>query len=133
MDKRFANGLSLARKIPHYGGLFVLLTHPNVTAEKFAYERDLADSLKNEAWFGSIDQFGAWWAARDHIKLDVAANDAVSATVTLDPKWPTKLVAIQVPDGWQLVEDPNLGARQNGRFVVLPVLSGRTDLRFSHP
>jgi hypothetical protein len=133
MDKRFINGLSLARKIARYGGLFVLLTHPNVTAEKFAYERDLADSLKDEAWFGSVDKFGEWWAARDQIKVDVAATDSISATVILDPKQPTKLVAIEVPDGWKMVEDISLGARQNGRFVVLPTLPGRAQLRFTHP
>ncbi|HEV7388371.1 MAG TPA: polysaccharide deacetylase family protein [Gemmatimonadaceae bacterium] len=133
MDKRFANGLALARKIGSYGGLFVVLIHPNVTAEKFAYERDLADSLKNEAWFGSVDQFGPWWAMRDQIKVDVTAGDSSSATVTLDPKWPTKGVAIEVPDQWRLVTDPGIPARQDGRRVVVAVLAGRTELRFTRP
>jgi hypothetical protein len=133
MDKRFANGLALARKIGKYGGLFVLLIHPNVTAEKLAYERDLADSLKNEGWFGSIDQFGPWWAMRDHIKVDVAATDSLSATVTLDPKWATKGVAIEIPEHWQLVADPALEARQEGRRVVISFVAGRTVLRFTHP
>jgi peptidoglycan/xylan/chitin deacetylase (PgdA/CDA1 family) len=133
MDKRFANGLALARKIGKYGGLFVLLIHPNVTREKFAYERDLADSLKNEAWFGSIDQFGPWWAMRDQIKVDVVATDSPGVMVTLDSKWSTNGVAIEIPDNWQLVADPAIEARQEGRRVVISAMRGRTVLRFTHP
>jgi len=133
MDKRFANGLALARKIGNYGGLLVVLIHPNVTAEKFDYERDLADSLKTEAWFGSVDQFGPWWAMRDQIKVDVTASDSSSATVTLDPRWPTKGIAIDVPDQWRLVADGRVAARQVGTRIVIAVLPGRTALRFTRP
>jgi len=133
MDKRFANGLALARKIGNYGGLLVVLIHPNVTAEKFDYERDLADSLKTEAWFGSVDQFGPWWAMRDQIKVDVTASDSSSATVTLDPRWPTKGIAIDIPDQWRLVADDRVAARQAGQRIVIAVLPGRTALRFTRP
>ncbi|MFL5508206.1 MAG: hypothetical protein ACJ79J_01305, partial [Gemmatimonadaceae bacterium] len=95
--------------------------------------RDLADSLKNEAWFGSIDQFGPWWAMRDQIKVDVVATDSPGVMVTLDSKWSTNGVAIEIPDNWQLVADPAIEARQEGRRVVISAMRGRTVLRFTHP
>lgn len=130
MDKRFTAGLALAHKIARYGGLVVVLIHPNVTAEKLEFERSLTDSLRNDAWFGSVDQFGAWWSMRDNIKLDVSANDSATATVTIDPRWPSKMIAIEVPEKWRLFEGDTESAHQDGRLVVIPVLSGRLQLRF---
>jgi peptidoglycan/xylan/chitin deacetylase (PgdA/CDA1 family) len=132
MDKRFDRGLALARKIARYGGLFVLLIHPNRTAEKFAYERDLADSLKADAWFGSVDQFGAWWAARDHVSIDAAAVDDSTTSVTVDPQTPLQSLAIEVPNGWTLVNEPGVRATQKGRFVVVKAVPSRTMLTFTH-
>ena len=133
MDKRFDSGLALAHKIARYGGLFVLLIHPNVTAEKFAYERDLADSLKSYAWFGSVDQFGEWWAARDHVSVDAAPVDDSTTRLTIDPQMPIRSLAIQVPAGWTLTSVSGIDARQDGRLVEISAVSRRTTMIFRHP
>ncbi|MFN2635699.1 MAG: hypothetical protein ABR585_01545 [Gemmatimonadaceae bacterium] len=131
MDRRIDSGLALAEKIARYGGLFVVLIHPNVTAEKFIYERDLTAALRNTAWFGSIDQIGPWWAARDRVQLDVEDASGGSKTVTLDAKWPTQMLAVRVPAGWQFVPSDAILARQTGRLVVIDkVRAGKTSLTF---
>ena len=86
-----------------------------------------------EAWFGSIDQLGPWWAMRDQIKVDVSATDSLRASVILDPKWPIKGISIEVPEGWQLLEASGVQARQNGQRVVVSTLPGRTVLQFTRP
>ncbi len=51
----------------------MVLLHPNVVAPKLDFEKTLVDSLRPVAWFGTVGEFGRFWAAR-------AARDSTSGT-----------------------------------------------------
>ena len=65
LHERFDEALRVARSIEQYGGLYVVLIHTDIIAEKLEFEKKLVAALKPRAWFGSISMFGDWWSARD--------------------------------------------------------------------
>ena len=66
---RAKSAIALAKKIARYGGCFIGQVHPNSTGLKV--EKTFIDALKDDAWIGTINDFGLWWAARNEVTLDV--------------------------------------------------------------
>ncbi len=67
--ERANSAITLAKKIARYGGCFIGQVHPNSTG--LAVEKKFIEALKDEAWIGTISDFGLWWAARSEVTLDV--------------------------------------------------------------
>ncbi|MDQ6872708.1 MAG: polysaccharide deacetylase family protein, partial [Gemmatimonadota bacterium] len=118
MNERLDAALLLARRIATYGGIYVLLTHPNVTAEKLEFERQLVGELSGTAWFGSLDQFGSWWAARDTIRIQ-ATDSADLRTIGLNIPVPLDGLSLTVPADWTLITPSDANVVQRGRVVVI--------------
>lgn len=118
MNERLDAALLLAKRIAVYGGIYVLLTHPNVTAEKLEFERQLVSQLSGTAWFGSLDQFGAWWAARDSIRVQVT-DSADLRTIGLNVPLPLDGLSLTVPAGWTLITPTDANAVQTGQVIVI--------------
>ncbi|HKN88355.1 MAG TPA: polysaccharide deacetylase family protein, partial [Nitrospiraceae bacterium] len=74
LGERLSQAVELAHQISRYGGSFVLLIHPNILDHKLEFEKRFVESVKSFAWFGSVSQFGQWWAARNDMAVDVAAE-----------------------------------------------------------
>ncbi|HEX6842834.1 MAG TPA: hypothetical protein VF113_14960, partial [Stellaceae bacterium] len=91
--------LDLAHKIARYGGSVVVLIHPDILGHKFDFERGFVAALKPEAWFGSIGELGAWWAARDAVTVDVADHGSDRAVTLTLPQHVAGL-GLSVPNGW---------------------------------
>jgi peptidoglycan/xylan/chitin deacetylase (PgdA/CDA1 family) len=117
MNQRLGAALALAKRIATYGGIYVLLTHPNVTAEKLEFERQLVAQLGGASWVGSMDQFGAWWAARDDVRLQVTDSGDVR-TLELSVAVPLDGLSLTVPASWTLTT-PNDQIIQTGQVVVI--------------
>lgn len=64
----------LIGQIANDRGVAVILIHPNITGHKLAFEAAIADRWAGRAWMGSVSDFGAWWAARDALDIDVASE-----------------------------------------------------------
>jgi hypothetical protein len=67
--ERAASAIALAKKISAYGGCFIGQVHPNSTG--LEVEKRFIHALKDEAWIGTLNDFGLWWAARNEVTLDV--------------------------------------------------------------
>jgi hypothetical protein len=107
MLQRLPEALDLARKISHYGGSFVILIHPDVLAEKLEFERHFIPAVKEFSWFGSLQDFGGWWSARDQIGVDVTASGDERIVLLTVPERISGL-ALQVPRGFRFVSaDPS--------------------------
>lgn len=135
MGSRLLQALDVAKKIGRYGGLFVVLIHPNILDHKFAFMRGLVDAMKNNAWFGSLEQFGNWWSARDKITVDVA-TDGQNRILSLNAPQLLEGISLQLPQGWHLVaskpviEVPSrLG--KNGKSILLAKVQGVVTLTFA--
>lgn len=125
MLRRLPSALELARKLSRYGGAFVVLIHPDVTGQKLEFERGLLEGLRGEPWYGSLADFGRWWAARDAVALDwigegESARLRVRAPDALDG------LAIDAPPGLRLAGVAPEGARatQAGRRIFVERAQG---------
>jgi hypothetical protein len=71
MLERLDDAMVVARKIGRHGGIYVVLIHPDVTAQKLEFQMQLTHRLKRMSWFGSLAELGAWWRARAALGVEV--------------------------------------------------------------
>ncbi len=134
MGERLPQAVTVAKQIARYGGSMVVLIHPNILGHKLEFEQDFYDAVKEWAWFGSVKQFGEWWAARNALALAVK-QDGTFCEVAVTVPQPIDGLTVEVPEHWVLV--PNSSASdavtQTGRLVVLSHVANETTVRFSCP
>jgi Polysaccharide deacetylase len=114
MDARVNDALDVARRVARYGGEMVVLIHPNVIDYKLKFEQGFVTALRPTAWFGTVSQFGHWWAARDGVACDVITEGA-TITLRLTSREAIAGVPIVVPATWTYVTaDAGISARPEG-------------------
>ncbi len=125
MGDRLPQALKVAKRISRYGGSVVVLIHPNILDHKLAFEKGFVEGVRPYAWFGSVGEFGRWWAARNQVNVDVA-RDSAAMRVTLKVPSPVAGLTLDVPKGWKLARSGSSlkGVEQQGTVVVLPQLQG---------
>ncbi|MBC7471327.1 MAG: polysaccharide deacetylase family protein, partial [Ramlibacter sp.] len=114
--------LEVARQLAAYGGMCVVLIHPNVLADKLRFQQAFVAKMREAgAWLGPLGEFAAWWEARDGVQVDVEAA-AGRARVILRSAVPVKGLALQLPVGWRIVPGSSLAATAgvHGHWVDLP-------------
>ncbi len=132
MGTRLPEALEIAEKIQRYGGLYVVLTHPNILDHKLDFTRGLVEKMRPNAWFGTLASFGQWWAARDRVSIDVETQGSVK-TLTLKAPEAIAGLSIEVPAGWRFAQSQPaaLVPMQAGRQLLLPNFQGDVTLQFS--
>ncbi len=85
LGSRLPEAIAVARQISRYGGVVNILIHPNILGHKLEFERGFVAAFKDTAWFGTVGEFGRWWAARNAVGLDVETQGK------------TLLVTLQIP------------------------------------
>ncbi len=125
MGDRLPQALEVAKHISRYGGSVVVLIHPNILDHKLAFEKGFVEGVRPYAWFGSIGEFGRWWAARNQVEVDVA-RDSAAMRVTLKVPQTVAGLTLDVPKGWGLARSGSSlkGVEQQGTAVILPQLQG---------
>ncbi len=126
MEARLDKAILLGKKLSRYGGTMNVLIHPNVLGGKLVFEQGLVAAFRDTAWFGSVTDYGRWWAARDQVTLDVTAegnlrNLKLNVPLALDG------LTLQVPSAWKL---QSANASQQGQQVLVDCASGETALVF---
>ena len=131
LGSRLPQALELVRQVGRYGGSFVVLIHPNSLGHKFEFERRFVAAVRDRAWFGSVGEFGRWWAARNQVQVDVR-EDGTRHTVTLEIPEKIAGLDVQIPSGWVLKQrDPlTLAVTRGDAHVVLEEASGSVRLVF---
>jgi hypothetical protein len=131
LGQRLPEAVRLAGQIARYGGSMVVLIHPNILGHKLEFERGFVEAVKDFSWFGSLKQFGDWWAARNEVQIDVERRER-RAAIRLNAPRPLAGLVLDVPAGWTLLADgagPNRPVQRNRR-ILLPKLSGNSILNF---
>ena len=126
MDKRVDEAVELARKISRYGGLYVVLIHPNVLDHKYRFLVELTSRLRDWCWWGTLQEFGAWWTARDGVEFDITPVDDVPV-LAVRAVVPVERLGILLPDGF-LPADGDVGMVKNG-LLVTDVRAGLTEIK----
>jgi hypothetical protein len=131
MGERLPQAVELAGKISRSGGIFVVLIHPDILGHKFDFEKGFIQAVKDYAWFGSVSDFGAWWAARDRVEVDVS-SDARQVMVTLEIPERIRGLTLQVPAGFRFLSSlpENVDVSFSGNAAVLGDAVGRVQLTF---
>ncbi|WP_434457994.1 polysaccharide deacetylase family protein [Stutzerimonas urumqiensis] len=127
MDQRVDEAVDLAQSLARYGASYVMLIHPNEIDHKYRFLDEILPRLKPFAWFGTLGQYGAWWAARDRIAVDVRRQgDSLSLTLTA----PTSIegLALTLPSGWQPASTQGIGPLPDGRWLLDQVPAGTLTL-----
>jgi peptidoglycan/xylan/chitin deacetylase (PgdA/CDA1 family) len=71
LGDRFEAESAVVEKISAHHGLVVVLIHPDILGHKLDFERQLIARWKDRAWMTDMDEYGAWWRARDLADVDV--------------------------------------------------------------
>jgi len=131
LGQRVQAALDVARELARYGGLMNVLIHPDITGHKLQFERDFVTALKPVAWFGTVNDFASWWAARNEVAVDVELS-ANFAAVTLTAPQPLNGLPLQVPAGWrlQLTEPASLKTTPAENGLVLDQVPAHARLVF---
>lgn len=131
LGERVQAALDVARELARYGGLMNVLIHPDITGHKLQFERDFVTALKPVAWFGTVNDFATWWAARNEVAVDVELS-ANFAAVTLTAPQPLKGLPLQIPAGWRLqsAEPAGLKATRTDTSLILDHVPPRARLVF---
>jgi len=131
MGDRLPQALDVASRISRYGGSVVILIHPNILDHKLAFEKGFVEAVRPYAWFGSVGEFGRWWAARNRVEIDVA-RDPTAMRVTLKVPISVAGLTLEIPEGWQVARSGNSarGVEQHGTVVTFAELQGTRTVLF---
>ena len=131
LGERVQAALDVARELARYGGLMNVLIHPDITGHKLQFERDFITALKPVAWFGTVNDYATWWAARNDVAVDVELS-ANFAAVTLAAPRPLNGLPLQVPASWRLekVEPADVKVSPANGGVVIERVAPSTRLFF---
>lgn len=134
MGSRVDEAVALARAIGRYGGSFVVLTHPNMLGHKLEFHKAFIAAVRDWAWFGSISDFGHWWAARNAVELDTHCLQAV-CTISLHAPQPIQGLALRFPRECAYRENPrsDVAVRPIDEGIVLGRIQGDLTLRCARP
>lgn len=118
--------LAVADQLADYGGLCVVLIHPNVLDDKLRFQEAFVDAMRQrQAWMGTLGEFGAWWQARDGMLLSVEPDGAQLRLVVKTPA-PLPGLALQLLPGWRALSGAGRAA-PHGWVMDLP--AGETHVR----
>jgi hypothetical protein len=131
MGDRLDDAIKLAEKIRRYGGIFVLLIHPNILDHKLDFQIGFVKAMKPYAWFGSLRQFGDWWSARDRVSIDVESKRKKTRVVLDIPEAVNGLV-VSVPESWRLLKTvpKSVQATKRRGGVILDSVQGKVEIFF---
>ncbi len=116
--------LKVAEAIAQYGGIFVVLIHPNVTSHKLDFEKSIIKYWKDRAWFGTVRDFGDWWSTRDNVSVDIN-NDIL----TIYSSRPIKGFNLQLPKNKSLASNQsNISFTASGDKIVFSKFSGEVKI-----
>ncbi len=133
--QRLPQSIELAKKIAHFGGLYVLLIHPNVDKKKIEFLDLFLTKMQAgfSAWFGTLAQFGDWWSARDQIEVDVFNKGLDQITVKLKVPKPIAGLALNLPKNFIYKSSslmPINLKQESDKLIIYQKISGVIDLEF---
>ena len=123
MDQRVDAAVELAEKLARYGASYVMLLHPNEVDHKYRFLEQILPRLKPLAWFGTLGQYGSWWAARDKVEVDVLTQRG-KIELAIQAQEPIEDLAFQLPDGLRPVAGNAMQKLPDGQWLLRSVRPG---------
>jgi peptidoglycan/xylan/chitin deacetylase (PgdA/CDA1 family) len=128
LGDRVPQALALAEHLSHYGGLLVVLIHPNITDHKLKFEKQLVAALQQNSWFGTMREFGEFWKARDNVQVDIEKQESRIQVSLISPELISGLT-LHLPAGFHVTStEPMVKYSQSNGRLTLAALSGTVHL-----
>ncbi|WP_037022322.1 polysaccharide deacetylase family protein [Pseudomonas saudiphocaensis] len=132
MDQRVDEALALARQLARYGGSYVILIHPNEIDHKYRFLEQVLPKLKPFAWFGTLSQYGRWWAARDQVEVDLRQQQG-KLELRLTATEPLEGLTLELPAGIRLPAKAGFKALPENRWLLDKVPAGTQVITLRRP
>ncbi len=129
LGERFEEAVTLTEHIARYRGLVNILIHTDVLDHKLEFERRYIERFSDRAWFSTVSAFGAWWAARDSVRMAVTTDSDGTKRLTLAAQGTLDGLTLHVPAGWRY-RAGLAGTQQQDTYVVAGEFSGEAELLF---
>jgi len=112
--------LDVAGQLARYGGMCVVLIHPNVLDDKLRFQQQFVERMKErDAWIGPLGEFAAWWTAREQVEVDVDTG-GTAPVLRLNTGQPIAGLPLQLPAGLRLAGGSARATGPHGVSVDLP-------------
>ena len=123
--------VELAEKLARYGASYVMLLHPNEVDHKYRFLEQILPRLKPFAWFGTMSQYGSWWAARDKVEVDVLAQRG-QIVLNVQAQEPIKDLVFELPTGLRPVSGSAMQKLSDGRWLFRDIPAGTIMIDLHH-
>ena len=129
---RLPQARALTYEIGKYGGVVNVLIHPNVTGSKLQFMDEYIRHFKDIAWFGTVGDFGQWWAARDKVSIDVT-TDSNFINILMEVPEEINGLNLDIPPGYQVVgvTPGRIDARISGNNLLFDKVQGNVTIILS--
>lgn len=94
-----------------------MLIHPNEIDHKYRFLEQILPRLKPFAWFGTLSQYGSWWAARDQVEVDLSRPDG-RLELRLTATDPLEGLALELPAQMRPSTEAGLKRLSQNRWLL---------------
>jgi len=108
-----------------------MLLHPNEVDHKYRFLEQILPRLKPFAWFGTMNQYGSWWAARDKVEVDVLAQRG-QIVLNVQAQEPIKDLVFELPTGLRPVSGSAMQKLSDGRWLFRDIPAGTIMIDLHH-
>jgi len=132
MTERFVEAMQLAQSISQYGGLFMILIHPNILDHKYEFEEKFIKAIKDIAWIGALEDFGEWWIIRDQVTVDAEIENG-GLTILINSQVKIKGLGLQIPAGYTFdsVLPAEIAVTQTGDMILIDEFQRKLKISFN--
>ncbi len=128
MGDRVQPAVDLAGKLRRYGGLMVILIHPNILDHKLKFEQEFIAAVRPFSWLTDLHDFAEWWMARNEVTVDVSDAGGAAKMMIQAPREIEGLTVVP-PRGWKLKKSV-AGVSESPRGLLFKKLKGKVELAF---
>lgn len=110
--------IELAEKMAQYGAVCVVVLPSNAVREAVWFAGEFIDGIKEFSWFGTLQEYGSWWLARNEVDVEVSSAGR-GRKMTLSIPHTMKGLVLRLPAGWQIEEgQEDRCMQQENRLII---------------
>jgi hypothetical protein len=118
---RLTSSIELCQKIGRYGGLVVVLIHPDILGGKIQYEEEMLKAFQDQAYMTSLREFGNFWKARTSMDVDSVREKPDRLRLEIKMPQLSSGVTLRLPHNMRVVSvNPDrVGFEQRGNDLII--------------
>lgn len=125
LNERLGQAVFITDQVAKYGGLVIISISPENAGGNFDFFSSYIDQYSEDAWFGTVTEFGDWWSAKNLLSINGIRKDELLYFSITAPK-PIRNLPLILPAGMQVIEKSpfNLKVRPYSDGIIIDYLAG---------